>query len=273
MFNRGKRCNMADISIRKASEGFISDNSVSSKSQFASLKKEYNSFKKKAAKSDMANSPVMMEKEYELLQKLSNAAKNENLENEQNWIDKRITEIQNILADQVKAVELSDYPTPSFKGISTKYKVFNPDENIDNLKILELCKKSDGTIDENAKAIITAFDSSLVDEYSLSSLLKKCRDDDGVIPEDITQAVTILGKASVKPVIIPQILESIVTENDSGKDVFNLSMCSKIADLKKADFNDFTDAYIKNVQYKLNKRPREKLQFDTPKLCFFKNIL
>ena len=230
---------MADISIGKASEGFIADNNVSSKTQFASLKKEYNSFKKKAAKSDMANSPVMMEKEYELLQKLSIAAKNENLENEQSWIDKRITEIQNILADQVKVVELSDYPTPSFKGISTKYKVFNPDENIDNLKILELCKKSDGTIDENAKAIITAFDSSLVDEYSLSSLLKKCRDDDGVIPEDITQAVTILGKASVKPVIIPQILESIVTENDSGKDVFNLSMCSKIADLKKADFNDF----------------------------------
>ena len=42
---------------------------------------------------------------------------------------------------------------------------------------------------------------------------------------------------------------------------------------KKADFNDFTDAYIKNVQYKLNKRPREKQQFDTPKMCFFKNIL
>ena len=41
---------------------------------------------------------------------------------------------------------------------------------------------------------------------------------------------------------------------------------------KKADFNDFTDAYIKKVQYKLNRRPREKLQFDTPKLCFFKNI-
>ena len=41
---------------------------------------------------------------------------------------------------------------------------------------------------------------------------------------------------------------------------------------KKADFNDFTDVYIKKVQYKLNRRPREKLQFDTPKLCFFKNI-
>ena len=230
---------MADISIGKASEGFIADNNVSSRTQFASLKKEYNSFKKKAAKSDMANSPVMMEKEYELLQKLSIAAKNENLEKEQSWIDKRVMEIQNLLASQVKTVKLSDYPKPSFKGISTKNPAFNSDGNVDNLKILELCKKDDGTIDENAKSIITAFDSSLVDEYSLSSLLKKCRDDDGVIPEDITQAVVTLGKASVKPVIIPQILESIVTENDLGKDVLNLSMCSKIADLKKADFNDF----------------------------------
>ena len=38
---------------------------------------------------------------------------------------------------------------------------------------------------------------------------------------------------------------------------------------KKAYFDDFTDAYIKKVQYKLNNRPREKLQFDTSKLCFF----
>ena len=42
---------------------------------------------------------------------------------------------------------------------------------------------------------------------------------------------------------------------------------------KKSDSNDFTDAYIKKVQYRLNRRPREKLHFDTPKLCFFKNIL
>ena len=41
---------------------------------------------------------------------------------------------------------------------------------------------------------------------------------------------------------------------------------------KKANFNDFSQNYIKNVQYKLNKRPREKLDFETPKKIFFKNI-
>lgn len=39
---------------------------------------------------------------------------------------------------------------------------------------------------------------------------------------------------------------------------------------KRADFNDYTDAYIKKVQYKLNRRPREKLNFDTPIHCFFR---
>lgn len=229
---------MTDISIGKASEGLIVSKKTQ-KSEFEVLKKEYNSFKKKAAKSDMANSPVMLEKEYDLLQKLSIAAKNETLENEQAWIDKRITEIQNSFAQQGQTLKLPVYPMPSFKGLSTKNTAFNPNEDVDNLKILENYKKADGTIDENAQAIVTAFDSSIADGYSLSYLLKKCCDDDGAIPDDIAQAVSILAKASVKPVIIPQILESIVAENDSGKDVLNLSMCSKIADFKKADFDDF----------------------------------
>ena len=42
---------------------------------------------------------------------------------------------------------------------------------------------------------------------------------------------------------------------------------------KKANFDSFTDAYIKKVHYKLNNRPREKLLFETPKLCFFKSLV
>ncbi len=250
---------MTDISIGKASEGLIVSKKTQ-KSEFEVLKKEYNSFKKKAAKSDMANSPVMMEKEYDLLQKLSIAAKNETLENEQAWIDKRITEIQNSFAQQGQTLKLPVYPMPSFKGLSTKNTAFNPNEDVDNLKILENYKKADGTIDENAQAIVTAFDSSIADGYSLSYLLKKCCDDDGAIPDDIAQAVSILAKASVKPVIIPQILESIVAENDSGKDVLNLSMCSKIADFKKADFDDFEA--LKLVQF-LNSDFEDKASVET----------
>ena len=38
---------------------------------------------------------------------------------------------------------------------------------------------------------------------------------------------------------------------------------------KQANFNRFDDAYIKKIQKKLNRRPREKLNFSTPKDCFF----
>ena len=41
---------------------------------------------------------------------------------------------------------------------------------------------------------------------------------------------------------------------------------------KQADFDSVTDAKIKAIQHKLNKRPREKLDFFTPKQCFFDNL-
>ena len=41
---------------------------------------------------------------------------------------------------------------------------------------------------------------------------------------------------------------------------------------KKANFDDFTDKRISMIQKKLNKRPREKLGFLTPKKCFFDKL-
>ena len=42
---------------------------------------------------------------------------------------------------------------------------------------------------------------------------------------------------------------------------------------KKANFADFTDRYIRKIQKKLNRRPREKLNFDTPLNRFIQNII
>ena len=41
---------------------------------------------------------------------------------------------------------------------------------------------------------------------------------------------------------------------------------------KETDFNKVTDAFIMTVQKKLNRRPREKLNFSTPKKEFFKHF-
>ncbi|MDY3103707.1 MAG: IS30 family transposase, partial [Prevotella sp.] len=36
--------------------------------------------------------------------------------------------------------------------------------------------------------------------------------------------------------------------------------------------NDFSDRKIMEIQKKINRRPREKLNFDTPKYKFFENF-
>ena len=41
---------------------------------------------------------------------------------------------------------------------------------------------------------------------------------------------------------------------------------------KSANFNDYTDKRIKGIQHKLNRRPRQKLNFSTPKIEFYKRI-
>ena len=41
---------------------------------------------------------------------------------------------------------------------------------------------------------------------------------------------------------------------------------------KKSNFDDFSDSKIMRIQKKLNARPREKLNFDSPKNCFFKHF-
>ena len=41
---------------------------------------------------------------------------------------------------------------------------------------------------------------------------------------------------------------------------------------KHTNFNLVSPQKIMNIQKKLNNRPREKLNFDTPKFCFFKNF-
>lgn len=41
---------------------------------------------------------------------------------------------------------------------------------------------------------------------------------------------------------------------------------------KGTDFDTLTDAFIKKVQYKINSRPRKKLNFQSPKCVFFQEI-
>jgi IS30 family transposase len=41
---------------------------------------------------------------------------------------------------------------------------------------------------------------------------------------------------------------------------------------KGTDFSTLTDAFIRKIQHKINRRPRKKLKFETPKDVFFRQI-
>ncbi len=41
---------------------------------------------------------------------------------------------------------------------------------------------------------------------------------------------------------------------------------------KGTDFSDLSDAFIRKIQHKINRRPRKKLNFDSPKNVFFRQI-
>jgi len=41
---------------------------------------------------------------------------------------------------------------------------------------------------------------------------------------------------------------------------------------KKQSFNSFSDQIIKDIQHKINQRPRKKLQFNNPKHIFYTNL-
>ncbi|MDE6283347.1 MAG: hypothetical protein K2L97_05085 [Muribaculaceae bacterium] len=41
---------------------------------------------------------------------------------------------------------------------------------------------------------------------------------------------------------------------------------------KGTDFSTLTDAFIRKFQYKINRRPRKKLYFESPKTVFFRQI-
>ena len=224
---------MTDISIGKTSGELITGKINTPKKDFELLKKEYNAFKKKAANSDMVNSPVMIENELDLLRKLGILAIKESLDSEKQWIDKRILELEKMYITQKKLDELPNYPIPSFCGASIKQEQSTADKNFENYKKLGI------NIDENAKKIISAFDSSVIDECSMSYLLQKICDDDGTIPGPVAKAVEVLAKASVKPASIPQILNEILIQDSSDQEIPDLSVCNEIADLKKADFDDF----------------------------------
>jgi len=230
---------MSEISRINSS---TNDNKAASsvgKGEYSKLKKEYDLFKKKAAKSDLANSPVLKEKELELLAKLKSAALEEGKSEELSYIEQRETELNSSVVA----------PETQLSGVYYRPVSFNGAINVSEYsKNLEEYADSRGFIDEQTWKIINAFGGQdCEDVYHVSYLIKKCRDNDETITPDKTDAIEILAKSGVSPAIVPQLLEEFTKQDADMNESVDLQLCSKMAAMKQMGFDD-TDS-LKFVRF------------------------
>lgn len=219
----GKSIKKSDVKARKFQNG-----------EFAKLKKEYDAFIKKAAKSDLANSPVMKEKELELLSLLKSAAQKQQLEDDTKWIDEKINMLSGEKQTYQALSNVAYYSPASFKGSSVEEKYFR--EKACNPNIMAELKNSDGIIDEKTQRIIDSFSGRDRDLYNISYVVKKCRDEEGNIPEGAVKTVELLAASKIQPSYIAQMFDEYASDDFDGG--INPDVCKKMLDFKLAGFDD-----------------------------------
>ncbi|MCD7779564.1 MAG: hypothetical protein LUH05_02700 [Candidatus Gastranaerophilales bacterium] len=237
---------MADISIGKSLNKDNIQEPVFEAGEYFSQWKKYQVFMEKAAKSDFVNSPVLMQKELELLASMQKAAEEEGLSDEIAFIQNRIAQINEKSKEAQNTYKDAAYYTDiHFSNDDVQSSSFS--------KLLESCKNSKGVIDENTSRIIQAYKNSDIDEYHLSYLLKKCREDNDEISPDKVEAIEILAAAGVSLSFAAQILDEFSEscdyttieeingeqkEKTEVKDIVNLEACQKLANYKSMGFQD-----------------------------------
>lgn len=187
---------MSDISINNLSSGNELGNGCSSVSgDYSKLKKEYEVFRKKAKKSDMANSLTLKEKELELIMQLKAAARAEGISDDIPEIMSREMELKAALNDGVVPIsphEIMYYSpvkkSPDFINMSKTYSIYD-----------DLVRNAD----ENTKKIIDA------DLQLMSGL--------GI---DMDSSINLLDVIKC-------------TDAQTGKNTINQDTFKKLADVKK----------------------------------------
>ncbi len=238
---------MDDISIGKTSRTNKIYKDSFKEGEYFALKKQYENFMKKAAKSDFANSPALKQRELELLEILNSTAQKENLEEEIAFIESRKAVLQNEEEENTKSLAPAFY-----NDLAVNLEKTSSD---DLSAILANCRNSKGEIDENTSKIIRAFNGEFKkNKADLPYLLNKCRDDNDEISQNKIQAVQILANAGLNintiaqvldeyTQIIPNISEESSLDDKSNVDkiteTVNLDLCRELAAYKAKGLEDF----------------------------------
>ena len=165
---------MTDFSVNKASNAKAVKQSSGKKTEFSKLKSEYSALKNKISKSDFANAPVMLRTELNMLSELKRVASRDNLQSELSWIEKQEA-LVNAELEKTSSFEFSNayyQPVVSFG----KKEASEASEQTELFaELMELCKKTDGTFDENAELMLTALSKQDTGLLHVVDLLKRAK--------------------------------------------------------------------------------------------------
>lgn len=254
---------MTDFSVRKSSVSKDVKLKSAEKSDFKKMKSEYLAMKKKADKSDFANSPVMLTSELEMLGKLKKLAKLEKADSELSWIEEREAVIRKALKGHKQNIVCSSYYNPVV-NFGRKEDSQDSAGSVDFEQLMELCKKSDGTFDTNAEAMLNSLGKKNVDLPAVIEIIRKSKGDGNDIIPSYAQAIVKLVDSGVKKADLFSYTEAFTTGEDGSIDLESLDnaldftvkgMSSKdsikLASLLNENFTD--KSQIKTAMMKLHK--------------------
>lgn len=228
---------MSDLSVNSLHKLTNNDAKTDKTTKFSTLKKQYNSFKKKSEKSDFANSPVLLEQELTMLTKMKELAEKEGLKDELITIKNREQAIFTQLANKSFSSLPNVYYAPvAFKGSKTTSALITPEKYIEQVS----SRLENIELDEKSKELAVIMLDNSYSPESTSYILKKSLDDEGILPQSKFEAIEMLAKNNISSSIMPQILDfaSLDVKNLPSENGMNLALCQNVCDMKQAGLDD-----------------------------------
>ena len=237
---------MTDFSVNKSSVSKDIKYSKNKQTEFSKLKAEYDAMKKKIAKSDFANAPVVVRSELNMLSELKRIAQRDGLEQDLAWIDKREIEIKELLSTKKSDTVLNAYYTPMVSfGKREESEVSEQTELYDEL--MQLCRKKDGTFDENAEKMLLALSKQNVDLLHVVDILKKAKAQTDEINPTYTKAIVKIADAGVTNADMYTYIDAFTHTDDNLTYKIDLGNLDVALSLKKVGMYD--DGAVKLAQY------------------------
>lgn len=240
---------MTDISIKQSLTAEKYSGIKKGNGSYSDLKKEYDNFLMKSAKSDFANAPTMKQKELEYLSELKALAQKEGLEDEVKMLEEKQNAIQAALDDKTTVSGIY-YAPPSIKKPSFKGK--EPQTPQDFATVIESCKNKHGEVDENTLNVIMAFKDYDLDAYHLQSLVQKCRNHGDTVSDNMLKAVQVLASFQISAAVSTQVIEELAAQNANSEHNMDLTLCEQVGNYKKAGFDDLSSFKFAKLSQSFN---------------------